>query len=168
METLRTSHEAVLIGWLRHYGCTLCKKQAADWKALAPRLTDCGSVALVLVGNGTPDHAKDFIEEMGWESDMFTDPRRTTYAALGMRKGLAVTFTAPALAKVIKSLREGNSQTFSRLPSDAFQQGGAVLVDRDGNVSFFHADAFAGDHIDVDVLYEKVCAACKPPVQSVA
>lgn len=157
------SKQAALVGWLRHYGCTLCKKQTADWRDLAPRLRECGDVALVLVGNGTPEQARDFVEEMRWEGDLFTDPSRRTYRALQFRTGLSATFNLPALGKVITSVKEGNKQTFSRMPTDAFQQGGAVLVDRDGRVQLFHADAFAGDHIDVEDLYEQTCKACAVP-----
>lgn len=157
------SKQAVLVGWLRHYGCTLCKKQTADWRDLAPRLRDCGNVALVLVGNGTPEQAREFVEEMSWEGDMFTDPSRRTYRALQFSTGLGVTFNLPALGKVITSIKEGNSQTWSRLPTDGFQQGGAVLIDRDGCVQLFHADAFAGDHVDLDELFEQTCKACTVP-----
>lgn len=155
---------AVLLGWLRHYGCTLCKKQAADWRDLAPRLRECGDVALVLVGNGTPQQARDFVDEMHWQGDMFTDPSRTAYQALQFRKKIGDTFNLPALKKVIGSFGEGNKQTLSRLPTDAFQQGGAILVDRNGFVKLFHADAFAGDHIDVEELYKQTCEACAIPV----
>lgn len=161
-----SQNKAVLLGWLRHYGCPLCKKQTADWAKLAPRLEQCGDVTITLIGNGPVDHAKDFIDEMGWKGDLFTDPSRRTYAALQFAAGLGVTFNLQAFGKTVKSVREGNSLTLSRIPTDAFQQGGAILVDPKGMVTLFHRDAFAGDHVDTDVLYEIACAACQQPVAS--
>lgn len=159
-----TENRAVLLGWLRHYGCTLCKKQAADWAKLAPRLNQCGQITVALIGNGTVEQANDFVQEMQWKGDLFTDPSRTTYKALQFAAGVGVTFTRGGLIKVIQSFKEGNKQTWSRLPTDAFQQGGALLVDFQGKVSLFHRDAFAGDHINVEHLYQASCAACKQAV----
>lgn len=161
-----SQNKAVLLGWLRHYGCTLCKKQTADWAKLAPRLQQCGDVTLALIGNGSVDQAKDFVNEMGWKGDIFTDPSRRTYAALQFAAGVGVTFNLQALGKTIKSVWEGNSQTLSRIPTDAFQQGGAILVDPKGMITLFHRDAFAGDHVDIDELYETTCAVCQQPAAS--
>lgn len=157
-----STNTATLIGWLRHYGCTLCKKQASDWKTLRAQLEsrECGPVDMVLVGNGRPEQAAAFAEEVGWTEGIVSDPSRETYAVLGFRKGMGSTFNLSALKKTIKSFGEGNKQSWSRVPTDAFQQGGAVLVDNDGQVRLVHKDAFAGDHAEIDALTEKVCEIC--------
>lgn len=147
--------EAVLFGWLRHFGCSLCKKQTSDWQAIQPDLLQNGRIAIALIGNGPTEHAKDFAEEMGWSADIFTDPDRKTYQALQFRRGLLVTFNPSSLGKIVASFRGGNPQTWSRIPTDAFQQGGAILVDKKGIVRFFHADAYAGDHVEKRQLLEE-------------
>lgn len=117
-------------------------------------------LAIALIGNGKPSQAVDFRNELNWEADLFTDPSNRTYKVLELRRGIGVTFTLPGLFKVIQSFREGNSQTLTRIPSDPFQQGGAILVDENGIVKLFHADQFAGDHADLEMLVDKVCSIC--------
>lgn len=148
----------VLLGWLRHYGCTLCKKQASDWLRLRETIdaANLAPVSLVLIGNGQPHQAADFAQEMGWKEDLFSDPERSTYAALAFNKGLTSLLTLPSLRKTIASFREGNSQTLSRIPTDPLQQGGALLVDANGEVVFFHRDAAAGDHAPIDELVDAI------------
>ena len=149
--------KTVLLGWLRHYGCTLCVKQAKDWMQLIPRMKECGDISVALIGNGPPKHAVQFAQEIEWEADLFTDPKRVTYKAFPFRSGVSSTFTLGGLVKVINSFKEGNSQDLAKIPTDPFQQGGAVLVDSMGMVQLLHVDAFAGDHIDVDRLLCSVC-----------
>lgn len=151
----------VLVGWLRHYGCTLCRKQALDWAAMEGRMRECGDVKMVLVGSGSPEQAQHFMNDVGWSGEIVTDPPRRTYRALSFQRGVATTFNLPSLQKTIKSFREGNKQAWGVMPSDAFQQGGAVLVGGDGIVKMFHFDRFAGDHVPVDDLVESACAACR-------
>lgn len=160
VQTRNAAGETVLIGWLRHFGCTLCKKQAADWLSIETELKDYTNVCMTLIGNGPAQHARDFKDEMKWNGYIFTDPQRQTYKTLDFRSGVGVTFTYPALRKVITSFREGNPQTWKRIPTDPFQQGGAVLVDKNGIVRLFHADAFAGDHFDKNQLVQEIRAAC--------
>ncbi|KAI0567701.1 Thioredoxin [Gracilaria domingensis] len=148
--------EAVLLGWLRHFGCTLCKKQANDWKSMLPRLRERTLVNVVLVGNGSASQAREFQKEINWEGDLFTDPDRRTYRALKMKAGVLTTLNLPSLKTVIRSFRHGNKQTWSRIPTDAFQQGGALLVDNEGIVRMFHADDFAGDHVSKERLVAEV------------
>ncbi|PXF45653.1 Thioredoxin-like protein AAED1, chloroplastic [Gracilariopsis chorda] len=150
------SGHAVLLGWLRHFGCTLCKKQASDWKSILPQLRQHGPINVALVGCGTPAQARDFREEIGWTDHLFTDPDRRTYKALGFKAGLLTTFNLPALGKMVNSFREGNPQTWSRIPKDPFQQGGTILIDKHGVVRMCHAEHFAGDHLAKERLIAEV------------
>lgn len=148
--------KAVVLGWLRHFGCTLCMKQASDWRDWLPELSKLGDVTVALVGNGPPNQAIDFKDEVQWPSHIFTDPQRKSYSALSFKKNLLSTLNAAAFVKVVKSLASGFKQTLTRLPTDPFQQGGVVIVDHKGVVSFFHTDRFAGDHVDKETLFEAV------------
>lgn len=147
---------AVLLGWLRHYGCTLCKKQAVEWRDWSSELQAITKLSIALIGNGPVSHAIDFKDEVKWNATLFTDPSRTTYSVLEFRKDQAALFNLPSLSKAIKSFAAGNSQTWTRIPTDPFQQGGALLVNSNGVVSFFHADQFSGDHVDKAILLDAV------------
>ncbi len=161
VDIVAAKSSVVILGWLRHYGCTLCKKQAADWIAMRAKLKalDCGPVSMILVGNGQPHQASDFAQEMGWEEDLFSDPSRSTYQALEFKKGLQSLLSLQSLKKTINSFREGNQQTLSRIPTDPFQQGGALVVNKAGTVTLFHRDAVAGDHAEIDDLVDAISTA---------
>lgn len=160
-EFVRVQNEAgkaVLLGWLRHFGCTLCKKQVADWRDWMPQLNQNEKLTIAFIGNGPVSQLAEFRDEMEWSEFLFTDPSRTSYAALNFNKKIGDLLNRPALKAVISSFKS-HPQTWSRLPTDALQQGGVVLVNRDGFVTFFHADAYAGDHVSKDVLLEAVTSA---------
>lgn len=111
---------------------------------------------MALIGNGPPKHAVQFMEDIGWTGDLFTDPERNTYGVFQFRAGVGSTFNARALGRVVKSFAEGHTQGWAKIPTDAFQQGGVVLVDAVGSVRLLHVDAFAGDHILIDRLVSAV------------
>lgn len=69
-------------------------RQAKDWeKELKPRLADAPGVArLVLVGCGSVEQADVFREDAGWTGDIYTDPERATYGALGFAQGAGSVF----------------------------------------------------------------------------
>jgi hypothetical protein len=106
-DVLRGGPDVVVLGWLRHFGCTLCMRQAAEWNAaLVPALARgaCGArgqgrVVVALVGSGTPGQAAAFAQETGFSGLLYTDPELETYAALGFARGvksvLNRTFTQP-------------------------------------------------------------------------
>jgi AhpC/TSA antioxidant enzyme len=96
-ELLQTEEpDVVVLGWLRHFGCTLCMRQAAEWnRVLRPRLARgaCRSppakVLVALVGSGTVEQANAFAEETGFDKGMlYTDPQLLTYTALGFARGV--------------------------------------------------------------------------------
>lgn len=153
--------KAVLLGWLRHFGCTLCKKQVAEWRDWLPELNKRGDLTVAFIGNGPVSQVTEFVEEMEWPGYLFTDPARKSYNALEFKKKLGNLIHASALGAVIESFKK-YPQTWTRLPTDPFQQGGAVLVDHNGIVTFFHADEFAGDHVDKDDLLDAVATATAP------
>ena len=54
IDLIETQYEPVLLGWLQHFGCMLCRKQTADWRAMRRKLEErgCNSVCMILVDNG--------------------------------------------------------------------------------------------------------------------
>lgn len=147
---------AVLLGWLRHYGCTLCKRQAAEWREMQHNIGEL-CVNMALIGNGTPLQAVSFARELEWkEEHLLSDVDCRTYEALGFKRGIGCTFNLKALNKVYQSYQVGHVQTWSRMSKHPFQQGGVVFVNRFGIVSLLHLDAFAGDHMNVDDLLNNI------------
>lgn len=149
---------AVLLGWLRHFGCTLCKKQVAEWRDWLPQLNQNGKLTVGFVGNGPVSQLPEFRDEMEWGEFLFTDPSRSSYGALSFKKKLGNLINRSSLCAVIESFKS-YPQTWTRMPTDPFQQGGVILVNKEGFVTFFHADEYAGDHVGKDVLLDAVDSA---------
>ena len=91
-----------------------------------------------------------------------SDPKRETYKNLDFRKGVKCALTRASLKKSIESLREGRTQTWSRISIDALRKGGAVLVDLGGAIRLLHRDEFTGDHVEIENLVNAICHVCTP------
>ena len=64
------------------------------------------------------------------------------------------------MKKSIESLREGDAQTWSWIPTDALQKGGAVLVELRRAIRLLHGDELAGDHAEIGSLVDAICYVC--------
>lgn len=98
-ELLGSQDDAVIVGWLRHFGCTLCAKQASNWDTKLRQLLAQGpcagtdfSVRLALVGSGTVKQANEFKSKLNYSGELFTDSSLETYGALGFAKGAKSVF----------------------------------------------------------------------------
>ena len=135
-----------LVSFLRHFGCTGCADHVAD---LAPRLPELHRLGLrtVFVGNGEPRYIDGFLERAGLATarvDVVTDPTLRVFAAAGLVRSAWATLGPRALADVLRARSHGIAGR--GMEGDHFQQGGALVVDVDGAVAFFHASASLGDH----------------------
>lgn len=99
---------------------------------------------LIVIGNGSPTQAGFFAEDHRLEGAVFTDPKRVIYRALGMREGLGSTFQLRTLKHAARAYTKGFRQ--KRTQGDPLQQGGVLLVDGSGHISFSHLSETAGDH----------------------
>lgn len=102
---------------------------------------------LHVIGNGAPMFMAGFRETTGFAGPLYTDPSLEIYRAAELRRGLASVFTLGTLSRSIGSLRRGFRQ--GRIQGDALQQGGALVVDRDGSVRWHHISKGPGDNASV-------------------
>ncbi|TNE43381.1 MAG: hypothetical protein EP343_33940 [Deltaproteobacteria bacterium] len=118
---------------------------------LVDEMTQAG-VSIVGVGNGTPLMAQDFAESFGIRFALYTDPKRLTYQHFGMKRmlGLNLGTIRRGLASYRKGFRQGATK------GDAFQQGGVVLVDSNGDLRWGHVDGGPGDHAELDAIRQAV------------
>ena len=58
---------------------------------------------LVVVGNGRPHHAADFVQERALDFPVLVDPELRAYAAAGLRRGLFATFSLETVKNAIRS-----------------------------------------------------------------
>lgn len=89
--------------------------------------------------------ARDFRERLGLRSDIWVDKERTTFRHLGFKRGLFRTLLHPrAFRSAARALRKGLRQ--GRTRGDPWQQGGVLVVDREGSLRYAYAAEVAGDH----------------------
>ena len=99
---------------------------------------------LVVVGNGTVAHARDFRKSQGRGLRSLVDPAKRSYKVLGFRHGLRYTLGAASVMRGVQTTARGFTQTTTQ--GDAFQQGGTLVLARGGRPVFFYRSRFAGDH----------------------
>ena len=104
--------------------------------------------SLAFVGNGRPDMARHFAEKEVPGATVLTDPSLDTYRALGMRRGVAETLSLRSSVSAVGALLRGNMQT--RTQGDPWQQGGLMVLDRQGRILFLQRNRDAGDRPDLD------------------
>jgi hypothetical protein len=103
---------------------------------------------LVVIGNGSPQHARWFAEEQPEEVRVLTDPELATFRAIGARRGPASSLRFGTLRAALRALRRGFRQSGTR--GDPWQQGAVWVVRPGGEVIFRHTSRWAGDHPDPD------------------
>ncbi len=115
---------------------------------------------LVLVGFGDLRWAKAFQEEFHFSCPIFVDSSRAAYKALGMRRGIARTFSLSSVwAGRRRAARGGFRQ--KGVKGDPWQLGGVLVVARGGRVAYEHFSETASDHPpleDVLAALEKAVA----------
>eukprot|EP00184_Porphyridium_aerugineum_P004185 CAMPEP_0184699008 /NCGR_PEP_ID=MMETSP0313-20130426/5424_1 /TAXON_ID=2792 /ORGANISM="Porphyridium aerugineum, Strain SAG 1380-2" /LENGTH=254 /DNA_ID=CAMNT_0027158025 /DNA_START=81 /DNA_END=845 /DNA_ORIENTATION=+ len=149
-------YKATILVWLRHYGCTLCKQLLRDIQQQVEPTAEQNGVNIIAIGSGYPEQAANLAEELNWKHLIVSDPLRTTYKSLRFKQGPLNTFNLDGLKAVFKSMGQGNSQSWTTIPTDPFMLGGLLVVDSKGRVILNHVDDFAGDHCDLKMVLDVV------------
>ena len=101
-------------------------------------------LSLNVIGNGAPMFIAGFRETTGYEGPLYTDPSLAVYRAAELRSGLRTVLTPGALGRTVGALRRGFRQ--GRTQGHALQQGGVLVVGRDGRVLWHHISSGPGDN----------------------
>lgn len=123
----------------------LCKQQVAQLRGIADEIRKKGA-ELVAVGNGSAKQAKRFHEEQEMTFRLLTDPSLRTYKAAGFKSGVRTVANAKAAKHALRAVLKGFMQ--SRTQGSANQQGGALVIGRDGTEIYRFVSQEAGDHPD--------------------
>ncbi len=105
---------------------------------------------LHLIGNGGPSFIAGFREITGFTGAIYTDPGLKTYAAAGLLRSVRATLGLRSLAAGIKSMSEGRHQGARQ--GDAWQQGGALVVNSAGEILFSQRSESGGDNVSPEAL----------------
>jgi prostamide/prostaglandin F2alpha synthase len=117
---------------------------------------DEAGVRLVVIGQGTPDHARDFQRSQHVELPLYVDRDRSSYRAAGAKVGTLGELLGPSVvARGLRvSLRDRVRQ--GRVVGHAAQLGGVLIVKPDGSIPYAH---LSGDASDVPPNDEVLAAA---------
>jgi len=102
-------------------------------------------VALHVIGNGAPMFIAGFRETTGYDGSIYTDPSLAVFRAAELRSGIRTVATLGTVARSIGALRRGFRQ--GPVQGSALQQGGAVLVSREGQILWQRASEGPGDNV---------------------
>ena len=101
---------------------------------------------LAVIGSGWPAMAKAFAERTNLPASMqlLCDPKLESFKLLGLHRSVLMTLNPFALLLWIRALLKGHRQ--GKQAGDNFQQGGALVVARGGEVVFRTASLMPGHH----------------------
>ena len=97
---------------------------------------------MVILGNGTPQHAQWFLEDYGIGMPVVVDPERVTYGIVKAKRPKVP--TPGTLLAGARAFRKGFRQT--KTMGDAAQLGGVFVITPEGEMPYRYLSAFAGDH----------------------
>jgi hypothetical protein len=117
---------------------------------LRGRLDDihAAGAELVFVGNGAVPFARNFQEHEAGGAEVYTDPSRESYLALGLRRSVAGTLGPRSLLAGLRATLAGHVQR--SVEGDPYQLGGFFAVAPGGRILYTHVHRSAGDRPDVD------------------
>jgi hypothetical protein len=108
---------------------------------------EAAGARLHVIGNGAPMFVAGFRETTGYGGSLYTDPSRELYQAAGLRSGLATVLTVGTMTRTVGAFRRGFRQ--GRTQGSALQQGGVLVIARDGEILWRHVSAGPGDNATV-------------------
>jgi hypothetical protein len=157
-------HPAVVV-WLRHFGCLLCKEQAAAFRGRRQEIEALGA-RLVFVGNGELTWAREFEGGDCRGCRVLTDPGLDSYRAIGARHGWRSTIRPASMAAAIRAFRLGFRQSGVRGVPD--QQGGVYVMLPGDRAAYAYVSGSAGDHPPMEDVLAALRAAVGDPVEAAA
>jgi len=106
---------------------------------------DAAGVRLAVIGQGTPDHARDFQRSQHVDLPLYVDPTRDSYRVAGAKVGTLGELLGPAVvARGLRvSLRDRVRQ--GRTVGHPAQLGGVLIVKPDGSIPYVHLSDDASD-----------------------
>ena len=129
--------QPVLLFFLRHFGCALCREHLQRIRAAFPDIQRRGG-KVVAITFGEPHGAARFAQMNSLPFPVLADPERAAYHAFGLTDGhMDDVFDPVALLRQAAQALRGNIPYVTSLAA-ASQRGGVFVVDRAGFVRLAH------------------------------
>ena len=151
--SLWTDQPAALI-FVRHFGCIGCSENVS---LLAPRLPELVQLGfrVAIIGCGAPLFIQGFRERnrlLHLPIEVFSDEKLESYQQLRLAYGFRYGLGPRGVYEMAKAFIQGHRS--SDLQGDPRQQAGALLIDQEGMVHFYHRNESLGDHVSPSALIE--------------
>lgn len=146
------SNQGSLLVFLRHFACPGCSEQVAMLTPFLPELRR-EHTRVVLVATSAPNRIPAFAKRMHLESglvEVVTDPTLATHRAANLVRSVRSMMNFTTMTEAVRLYAQGHFGTRDPEDGDVFQQGGALLVDREGGVLFRHTNQHMTDHFSMD------------------
>ncbi len=100
---------------------------------------------LVIIGNGWPAMARGFAEraQLPPSATLVTDPTLQSYLKAGLKRSALLTLGPRGWLPFIRTMKRGFKQ--GRTQGDPWQQGGALVIGRGGEVLYRHVSTTPSD-----------------------
>lgn len=121
-----------------------------------PAIHEAGA-ELIILGNGSAEQAKWFVEDYGVETPVFTDPALKSHAVVGARRPLYV--DPRTMLRGVAAMRKGFRQT--QVLGSATQIGGIFVITPDGEMPYRYLSRYAGDHPDPEDALKALAGSAK-------
>ncbi len=149
----------ILLAMMRHFGCIFCKEQVTQLSTHRGRIQAAGG-ELIILGNGTPQHAAWFVEDYNVGVPVFTDPELASHGILGAKRGNIV--DPRVMMRGASAMLHGFRQ--SKTMGPAALNGGIFVITPANEMPYRYISRFAGDHPDPEGALQALETAAKVPV----
>jgi len=112
---------------------------------------------LHVIGNGAPMFIAGFRETTGYQGPLYTDPSLAVYRAAELRNGVRTVLNVGSVVRTVGALRRGFRQ--GRTQGSALQQGGVLVIARDGRVIWHQISDGPGDNAPASAIVAALDAA---------
>ena len=151
-----TQEQAVMLVFLRHFGCVFCKEALADLAEQKEKIAEKG-VLMVFVHMSEDVVAEKYFREYNLEGVRhISDPEFRYYTAFGITKGgFSQLYSLRSWMRGFAAKQEGHKLELSKALGDSTQMPGIfILKDREIRNKFIHK--YASDRPDYNKLIENV------------
>jgi thioredoxin-dependent peroxiredoxin len=151
-----TSDGRVLLLFVRHLGCPLCREILNDLAHAINDLGDnCGSI--VAVTESTTARVAEFSEKSNIPFHIISNRQKDIFEAYGVGQGgIGVMLGPSVLAAAVRATFRGHMP--GRIEGSELQLPADFVIDRDGKITLAYYGKNIADHLPVKTLIDALCA----------
>jgi len=155
-------NQQTLFVFIRHFFCGSCKDYVCalcEENGITPDELSSANKRLIIIGCGQPNLIEQYKKDTNCSFEIYVDPNRQLYEALGMIRSLSLGDRKPdyikssMLSTIAKSLVSAFSAGSAMFQGGDVQQiGGEYLINASGNILWSHNMTNTRDHVEVQEL----------------